>query len=118
MRAVNVTRDQVLADRMDWAGTSATRRKGLLGRESFEHGEAIYLAPCQWIHMFGMKFAIDVAFLAKDGRVLAIHHALKPGRVSRLVWRAEGALELPAGTLASTDTQVGDRVSFVEDGKA
>lgn len=116
MRAVNVTRDQVLADQMDWAGTSATRRKGLLGRETFEHGEGIYLAPCQWIHMFGMKFAIDVAFLDKNGHVLALHHRLKPGRVSRLVWRADGALELPAGVLASTDTQVGDRVSFVEDG--
>jgi len=114
VRAVNVTRDQVLADRMDWAGTSATRRRGLLGRETFEHGEGIYLAPCQWIHMFGMRFAIDVAFLDKKGRVLAVHHRLKPGRVSRLVWRADGALELPAGVLASTDTQVGDTISLEE----
>ena len=115
MRAVNLTRDQVLADRMDWAGTSETRRKGLLGRDRFERGEGIYLAPCQWIHMFGMKFAIDVAFLAKDGRVLAVHHGLKPGRVSKLVWRAEGALELPAGVLAATETQVGDVVELREE---
>ncbi len=114
MRAVNVTRDRVLADRMGWAGTSATRRKGLLGRDEFERGEGIYLAPCQWVHMFGMKFAIDVAFLARDGRVLALHHALKPGKISKLVWRADGALELPAGTLAESGTVVGDRVELVE----
>jgi len=112
MRAVNVTREQVLADRMDLAGTSGSRRKGLLGRETFERGEGIYLAPCQWVHMFGMKFAIDVAFLAKDGRVLHVHHALRPGTISKLIWRADGALELPAGTLADSGTVIGDRVEL------
>jgi uncharacterized membrane protein (UPF0127 family) len=66
--------------------------------------------------MFGMRFAIDVAFLARDGRVLAVHHDLRPGRISKLVWRADGALELPAGTLAATGTQVGDVVEMPEDG--
>jgi uncharacterized membrane protein (UPF0127 family) len=116
MRAVNVTRNTVLAERADWAGTSGARRRGLLGRESFEPGEGLYLAPCQWVHMFGMRFAIDVAFLARDGRVLAVHHDLRPGRISKLVWRADGALELPAGTLAATGTQVGDVVEMPEDG--
>jgi uncharacterized membrane protein (UPF0127 family) len=114
VRAVNVTRHQVLADRMDWAGSSAARRKGLLGRDTFERGEGIYLAPCQWVHMFGMKFAIDVAFLAKDGRVLALHHALKPGTISKLVWRADGVLELPVGVLQATGTVVGDVVDLRE----
>jgi len=112
MRAVNVTRDRVLADRMGWAGTSGTRRKGLLGRETFEPGEGISLAPCQWVHMFGMKFPIDVAFLARDGKVLHVHHALKPGTISKLIWRADGALELPAGTLAGSGTVIGDRVEL------
>src|SRR5262249_30475288 len=114
VRAVNVPRERVLADQMDWAGTSASRRKGLLGRDTFARGEGIYLAPCQWVHMFGMKFAIDVAFLARDGRVLHVHHALKPGKISKLLWPADGALELPAGTLAESGTVVGDRVELVE----
>lgn len=116
MRAVNATRGVVLAERLDWAGTSGARRRGLLGRERFERGEGLYLAPCQWVHTFGMRFAIDVAFLARDGRVLALHHGLRPGRVSRLVWRADGALELPAGTLAASGTQIGDGVEMPEDG--
>jgi hypothetical protein len=114
MRAVNVTRNAVVAERLEWAGTSGTRRRGLLGRESFEKGEGLYLAPCQWVHMFGMRFAIDVAFLARDGRVLAVHHGLRPGRISKLVWRADGALELPEGSLAATGTRVGDVVDLVE----
>ncbi len=114
LRAVNVTRDVVLASALEWAGTSETRRRGLLGRDSFEPGSGLYLVPCPWIHTFGMSFPIDVAFLAKDGRVLAVHRALRPGRLSRLEWRAEGTLELPAGTLSATGTAPGDVVRFDE----
>ena len=72
----------------------------------------MYLVPCQWIHMFGMRFSIDVAFLARDGRVLAVHHGLCPNRLSRPVLRAEGVLELAAGVLRNTRTTVGDRIEF------
>lgn len=116
MRAINTSKKVTVAESLDWAGTSQSRRKGLLGRDRFEPGEGLYLAPCQWVHMFGMRFPIDVAFLARDGRVLAVHHALQPGRISKLVWRADGALELPAGTLASTGTAKGDVIEFVEEG--
>ena len=108
----NLTRGAVLAERLEWAGTSRARRTGLLGRDSLAPGGGLYLVPCPWIHTFGMAFPIDVAFLARDGRVLAVHESLPPNRLSRLVFRAEGALELPAGTLAATGTRVGDVVRF------
>ena len=56
MKAFNKTRNVLIADRLEWAGTSETRKKGLLGRASFERGEGIYIVPTQWIHMIGMKF--------------------------------------------------------------
>jgi uncharacterized membrane protein (UPF0127 family) len=62
--------------------------------------------------MFGMQFPIDVAFLAPDGRVLHVHHGLLPNRFSRLVWRAEGALELARGVLHETGTIAGDILQF------
>ena len=110
MIATNRTRNAVLGDRVTWAGDSETRRRGLLGRSGLEPGEGIYIVPTQMIHMFGMKFPIDVAFLDREGKVLVIHHRLRPNRLSRFVLRAEGALELPAGTLAATGTEVGDRI--------
>jgi len=112
VEAVNVTRGTVLGSRVAWAGTSQTRRKGLLGRTHLEPGEGIYIVPSQWVHMFGMKFPIDLAFLAGDGRVLAVQHELRPNRLSRPVFRAEGVLELAAGRLRETGTLVGDRVEF------
>lgn len=112
VRAVNVTRDTVVATRVVWAGTSELRRRGLLGKNRIESDEGMYIVPTQWIHMFGMRFPIDVAYLAGDGRVLHIHHALKPNRLGRPVFRAEGALELVAGRLRETGTEIGDVILF------
>ncbi len=110
--AVNVTKGVVLASRVEWAGTSEARRRGLLGRDHIDASEGAYIVPTQWIHMFGMHFPIDVAFLADDGRVLHVCHALDPNRLSPIVWRAEGALELAAGTLDRTNTEIGDIIEL------
>jgi uncharacterized membrane protein (UPF0127 family) len=108
VRAINTTRDVVIATRVEWAGTSQLRRRGLLGRDKIGDDEGIYIVPTQWIHMFGMRFPIDVAYLAEDGRVLSVQAEIKPNRFSRPSWRAEGALEVAAGRLAATGTRVGD----------
>jgi len=115
LRAVNVTSGSVLAEAVEWAGTSEARRRGLLGRAGLAPGQGLYLVPCCWIHMFGMKFPIDAAFLDSRGRVVAMCHSLLPNRLSRPVPRSEGVLELPAATLAATGTRVGDTVQFVRD---
>ena len=113
--AVNVSKaEMVLARRVRWAGTSAQRRRGLLDRDRLDPDDGIYIVPCQWVHMFGMKFPIDVAFLAEDGRVLALQHELKPNRLSKLAWRADGVLEVAAGRLRATGTAVGDVIEFRE----
>lgn len=115
MIARNMSRGgAIIADHVEWAGTSAERRRGLLGRNSLDRMAGIYIVPTQWVHTFGMRFPIDIAFLSRDGRVLALHHGLKPNRLSKLVIRADGALELAAGRLKETGTAVGDRVEFLE----
>jgi hypothetical protein len=110
--AFNASKGIVLARRVEWAGTSQARRRGLLGRENIDADEGAYIVPTQWIHMFGMRFPIDVAFLDSRGRVLHVCHALEPNRLSPIVWRAEGALELAAGTLLATGTEAGDIIEL------
>jgi uncharacterized membrane protein (UPF0127 family) len=110
--AVHCESGQVLGDRILWCGTSETRRRGLLGRTHLGPGEGAFIVPTQWIHMFGMKIPLDIAFLDAEGTVLHAHHSLRPNRVSRLVWRANGALELPVGTLESAGVARGDTIEF------
>ncbi len=115
VRAVNRSKgDREVARRVEWAGTSAERRRGLLGKDRLGPDEGIYLVPCRWVHTFRMRFAIDVAFLAPGGRLVAASKSLKPNRLSRIALRAEGALELAAGTLDNTGTEVGDLLVFLD----
>ncbi|HWO56179.1 MAG TPA: DUF192 domain-containing protein [bacterium] len=117
LRAINRTKsDTILAANVTWAGTSQQRRRGWLGRASVAPDEAIYLTPCEGVHTIGMRFPIDVAFLGADGRVLATQHGLKPWRISKLVFRAAGVLELSPGRLRATGAEVGDLIEFEETG--
>ncbi len=109
---VNSTRDEVLADRAWLAETAAQRRKGLLGRDGLEAGQALYISPCTSIHSFFMRFVFDAAFVGHDGRVLHLIHGMRRFRISRIVPRAAGVIELPAGALERTGTQKGDRIRF------
>jgi uncharacterized membrane protein (UPF0127 family) len=114
LQAVNVSKGgAIVADNVEWAGTSKKRRRGLLGRSGIDPQKGIYIVPSQCVHTFRMKFSIDVAFIASDGRVLAVQHDLKPNRISKLILGAEGVLELASGRLRDTYTDVGDIVQFL-----
>lgn len=54
------------------------RAKGMLGLNAWD-GELL-LVPCHDIHTFGMKHALDVAFINEDGVVVKAVRALQPGK--------------------------------------
>ena len=113
VRVTNLERDSVLGERVEMAETWWSRLRGLLGHPALERSEGLLIRPCRAVHMVGMRYPIDVAFLDPGGRVLAAYAELAPGRLSRYHRRATAALELPAGTLAASGTLVGDRLEFV-----
>src|SRR5687768_15527995 len=101
--AANTTRGHVLADRVRPAESFLSRIRGLLGTRTLTEGEGLWLSPCKSIHTFFMTYPIDALFLDAEGRLL--HAAtLAPWRLSRIVLRSCGVLELPAGTVRHSDT--------------
>lgn len=88
---------------------SKSRRTGLLGRTSLPDGSGMIIAPTNAIHTFFMKFDIDIAFVARDGRVVKTRAALGPWRMV-IAPRAYAVVELPSGTLERTGTRRGDRL--------
>jgi uncharacterized membrane protein (UPF0127 family) len=100
----------VIADEIETAFDSKTRNRGLLGRARLDDGSALILAPCLSIHTFFMRFAIDVLFVARDGRVLKIYSALPAWRIA-FAFGAFATIELPAGTAAASDTRSGDTLA-------
>ena len=109
LRVINQTRGTVLADRADIADTSAKRRTGLLKHTGLEPGEGLWIAPCEGVHTFGMKFPIDVVFLSRKGKVLKIRPRMGRWRVAFCLL-AHSVLELPAGRLGETETSRKDHL--------
>ena len=103
----NTRNKKVVAQTILTAFDSASRRKGLLGRDSLPEHSALIIAPCQAIHTFSMRFAIDVLFVSKDGRVLKVRRNVGPRRIAATL-RAFAVVELPAGAIESSGTQPGD----------
>jgi len=113
----NTRHDRVVARTLLTAFDSKSRRKGLLGRDSLPEGSALIIAPCQAIHTFSMRFAIDVAFVAKGGMVLKVRQAVPPRRIV-IALRAFAVIELPAGALEASDTRQGDMLQVESVGAA
>ena len=110
MRISNITRGTELASEAHTARGYWSRLVGLLGRASLPPGEALVLERCNSIHTAFMRFPIDVVYVDRSGRVRKVVSGLKPFRVSGVFRGACSVIELPAGTIASTGTEVGDEL--------
>jgi uncharacterized protein len=75
------------------------RAVGLLASPPLDDPAGLWIKPCNAVHMWGMRYAIDVLFLDGTGRVLKRVDGLKPWRASACNG-ARVALELRAGLAA------------------
>jgi uncharacterized protein len=109
----------LVATVVETAFDSATRRRGLLGRDDLPAGQALVLAPCNAIHSFRMRFPIDVLFVARDGVITKIVERLGAWRIAAS-FSAFATVELRAGAVGDQDLAVGDRLALrsVIDGSA
>jgi uncharacterized membrane protein (UPF0127 family) len=103
----------VVAEHVERVNTMWGRFLGLMGRRELPAGHGLAISPCSSIHMFFMRFPIDVAFLARDGTVKRVYHGIRPWHVSRIVRGAKTAVELPAGTLSAAGVEAGTTVQLV-----
>ena len=111
---INLNNNSILADNIKVASTFWGRLKGLMFKPGLAKGECLIIRPCNMIHTFGMRFPLDVVFVAERGEaayeVVHITENIKPNRVGTLVRAAGCVLELPAGTVKNSGTEVGDRL--------
>lgn len=96
--------------RLEPAFSLWARTRGLLGRSGLAPATALWIRPCNSVHTFFMKFALDLVFLDEHFVVRKTYRAVRPGRLVLPVWRARSVLEFQAGFLNDTPLQPGDRV--------
>ena len=114
MKAVfvrDITRDSVLGDQIEIAATSASRRKGLLGRSGLMPGQGLWISDCPAVHSFFMKFAIDLVYVDRHRRVRKLVRNFVPWRMSMCIG-AKSVIELPSGTIDRIRPEIGDQLQI------
>jgi len=107
----NARTGAVVASRLSTAFDSKSRRTGLLKHTGLGADEALFIAPTNAIHTWFMKFAIDVAFVKRDGEVVKTRTAIPPWRMSAAM-RAYAVVELSPGALDRAGVRPGDRLTI------
>ncbi len=105
-----VSNGRVLAS-VEVARTRKERRTGLLGRDGLEG--ALLIERCRWVHTFGVRFPLDVAFVNADGAVLKTVR-MSGRRIGVPMMRARRVIEAEAGAFARWGLHVGDLLELRE----
>lgn len=96
--------------KIEMADSFFTRLKGLMFRKDPIKDEGLWIVPCNGVHMFFMKFPIDIVLLNKQNEVVAVHQDLKPWRITKPVKTAHSTLELPVGSIKKLGIGTGDNI--------
>lgn len=108
----NRSRGTLLGGRVEVADSFWTRLRGLLGRSGLGDGEGLLIDPSRGIHMFGMRFPLDILLLDEQRRVEMRYQRLAPGKTTGMHGKIRFALELPVGTIDGSGTREGDTLDW------
>jgi len=82
------------------------RLRGLIGSALPDAGCGLWLEPCGAVHSFGMRGAIDLLFVDRDGRIVAVRARFAPWRAASCR-AACSTIELRAGEAARLRIEAG-----------
>jgi hypothetical protein len=106
----NKSKQTFLAYRVRIADSILSRLIGLLGKRTLDPDSGLWIFPSRGIHTMGMLFDIDVIFLDKDLKVVALREVVHPFSMTGLYLNSESVLELPPHTIFKSRTEVGDEM--------
>ncbi len=108
-------KDRVFAEPVEVAGGFFERLRGLIGRAEMLPDSAMVIERCGSVHTVGMKFPLDLVFLDKEWRVVAVKRNVRPGcpMISGGM-RARRVVESRAGTLDFNGIEIGVQLEFID----
>lgn len=111
MQIRNETKNLILSDNALVLRTIAEKASGLI--DIGDVNKAVYFETRFGIHTFGMDRSLDCLILDNLGHVKRIRERLAPNKTFFWppVWK--GVVELPAGRVEETGTEIGDKISIV-----
>ena len=104
---INLTKKNILAENPWTALSFSVRARGMIGR-TFDSFDAMIFPRCPAVHTFFMSMPIDIVFLSRENRIMALYHDVKPWKPCIRCTGAFQTVELPAGTLQRTGAECND----------
>ena len=93
------------------AASFRSRLVGLLGQRSMPLQQGLWIEPCNCVHTFGMRFAIDLVFIDRHRTILRVVRNLRPWRVAACL-RSRAVIEMSAGACDHLQLDPGQRWPF------
>lgn len=83
------------------------RLRGLLGTKELAEYTGLLLENCNSIHMFFMRYALDIVYMNADFKIIKMVYNVKPWHISGC-FQAKYTLEIPVGTINEYEWHIGD----------
>ncbi|TCS83330.1 DUF192 domain-containing protein [Tepidibacillus fermentans] len=107
---------QVVGQRILVANSFFRRLKGLMFQKSFGEYDGLLLTQTKQIHMFWMRFPLDVVYLKRIGKkeedwifqIVDLHENMKPWTMGKWVSQATDVLEVKAGWIREQKIRKGN----------
>lgn len=110
MKLIDARSKETLVHRLQVARSAWECMRGLLGRDSLDADEGLWITQRGSIHTFFMKFPIDLIFVDRELTVTKTVTRVEPGRFVWRGWRSHSVIEVQAGFLERRPVQVGDQL--------
>ncbi len=109
----NVSADTILSESVNRAATLWQRTIGFLLTPSIRADSGMWFEGCRAIHTVGMRSSIDVIFLDREQRVIALEAGVRPNRPSVSRRRGVTIVEFGPGFLDRHAIAVGDLLELI-----
>lgn len=103
--------EKIISD-ISIADSFLSRFMGLMFKKQIPDDYGLWIKPCNQIHMFNMRFSIDVIYLSSLNEVVHIDSAVKPWVVCKTVKNAVSVIEVNSGISESVGIALGDRLEL------
>lgn len=111
-KAVLRKNGKTVLNKIEIADNFFTRFRGLMFRKSIPADYGLLIKPCNQIHMFNMRFPLDVVYISANKKIVKIEKNVQPGVVCKTVKNAKSVLEINSGTADEAGLSEGDELTF------
>jgi len=93
MKLLNKSKNTIISENLYIADSFLKRLLGLIPKKNIQNDECLLITNCPMIHTCFMNFPIDVVFLDKEFKAIAIERKIMPWHFSRYYVGAFYAIE-------------------------